>query len=300
DLIQALNQLGANVIDLNRTSCPPVKITANGLSGGYVEIPGEKSSQYISAIMLTAPYAESDVTIKIEGKLVSKTYVNMTKQIMADFGVTVEWTGEKEIRIKSGQRYQAQKYQIEPDASSASYFWGLAAITQGKVEISGFDQHSTQGDIGLVDILEKMGCHVFRSAEMISITGCEDLKGITVDMNTMSDVAPTLAVIALFAEGKTFIKNVSNMRIKECDRITAVCTELKKLGAEVKEFEDGLEISGKGQYHGTAIETYDDHRMAMAFSLAGLKIPEVRILNPKCVSKTFPGYFDLLFSNLAG
>lgn len=298
DLILALNQLGANVVDLEGTRCPPVRISANGLLGGVVEIPGEKSSQYISAIMLTAPYAKKDTTIKIKGNLVSKTYVEMTEQIMSDFGVKVEWNGEKEINIKSGQHYIAQNYQIEPDASSASYFWGLAAITQGKVEIPGFNLQSTQGDVGLIDILAKMGCQVKRSANSIVLIGSKDLKGITVDMNSMSDVAPTLAVIALFAEGKTIIKNVANMRIKECDRITAVCTELKKLGAEVKEFDDGLEITGNGNYNGNSINTYDDHRMAMAFSLAGLKIPGVTILNPECVSKTFPDYFDLLFSVL--
>jgi 3-phosphoshikimate 1-carboxyvinyltransferase len=298
DLIQALNQLGANVVDLNGTKCPPVQISANGLPGGGVEIPGGKSSQYISAIMLTAPYAKQDTIIRIKGNLVSKTYVKMTEQIMSDFGVKVEWKGDKEIKIKSGQHYTAQQYQIEPDASSASYFWGLAAITKGKVEISGFNPQSTQGDVGLIDILEKMGCQVKRSVNSITLTGSNALKGIKVDMNSMSDVAPTLAIIALFAEGKTVIKNVANMRIKECDRITAVCTELKKLGAKVKEFDDGLEITGNHQYHSASINTYDDHRMAMAFSLAGLKIPGINILNPECVSKTFPDYFDLLFSVL--
>jgi len=291
DLIQALQSLGCEVKDLKGTGCPPVEVLAKGLSGGEVLIPGDKSSQYISAIMLAAPYAQKETIIRVQGHLVSRTYVEMTRQLMADFGVTCEWVDEQTLRIPAAQCYQAQEFSIEGDASSASYFLGMAAVTQGKIKIKGIPRQSTQGDFGLVEILEQMGCKVTWQEDGVILEG-RPLKGVTVDMNTMSDVAPTLAVIALFAEGKTTINHVGNMRIKECDRIDAVTTELKKLGAQVEQWDDGLSIQGQGDFHGAEMETYDDHRMAMSLALAGLKIPGVRILEPNCVSKTFPDFFD--------
>ncbi len=292
DLLDALNSLGSQVIDTRGTGCPPVEIFARGLSGGYVNIPGDKSSQYISAIMIAAPYAEKQTTIRITGHLVSRTYVEMTRDIMATFGVNSQWIDNNTLSIKSGQHYIAQDYWIEGDASSASYFFGMAAVTGGKMTVSGLKPDSTQGDSGLLGILEQMGCSVVWKDNEVTIQG-GSLVGVDVDMNTMSDVAPTLAVVALFAEGETRINNVANMRIKECDRISAVVTELKKLGAKVEEWEDGLSITGSGKYNGAELHTYNDHRMAMALSLAGLKIPNVTILNPQCVSKTFPNFYEM-------
>jgi len=210
---------------------------------------------------------------------------------MSDFGVGCDWSSDNRLIIEPGQRYTGRKYAIEGDASSASYFFGLAAVTRGRMTITGLTPGSSQGDLGLLSILESMGCRVTWTGDGVTVEG-RRLKAVDVDMNTMSDVAPTLAAIALFAEGTTHIRNVGNMRIKECDRIRAVATELRKLGAAVTEHETGLSITGCGHFGGGDLDTWDDHRMAMALSLAGTGIPGVRINNPHCVSKTFPGYFE--------
>lgn len=299
DLIEALKPLGTQIEDINKTGCPPLKITATGLAGGAVSIPGDKSSQYVSAIMMSAPYAQKDTTIQVTGELVSRTYVEMTRRIMSDFKVKCDWIDEQTLLIAANQHYQGINYEIEGDASSASYFFGMAAITGGKISVSGLSKNSSQGDLGLVEILEKMGCEVEWGDNEIRLIG-KSLKAIDVDMNTMSDVAPTLAAVALFAEGETVIRNVGNMRIKECDRISATVTELRKLGATVHEWEDGLSIQGNETLHGATLETYDDHRMAMSFSLAGLKIPGVVILDPGCVSKTFPQFYDAFLPLIQG
>ena len=291
DLMDALNGLGAQVSDLSGNKCPPVQIVAEGLKGGRVRIPGDKSSQYISALMMAAPYAELKTEIEIVGNMVSRTYVEMTQHIMSDFGACVEWINPQLLVIHPHQHFLAMDYEIEGDASSASYFMGMAAITGGTVKIHGIRETSTQGDIGLLQVLESMGCIVHWEKDGVLIEG-RPMKAIEVDMNTMSDVAPTLAVIALFARGETRILNVGNMRIKECDRIKATVTELSKLGAQTKEWSDGLSIKGMGDYRPAMLNTYDDHRMAMSLSLAGLKIPGVIIQNPQCVTKTFPDFFD--------
>ncbi len=291
DLLGALNDLGGDVKDALGRGCPPVTVSARGLSGGVVSIPGEKSSQYISAILLAAPYAENQTTIEITGSLVSRSYVELTINMMRSFGVQCDWLTDSSLTIKPGQRYMAQNYSIEGDASSASYFFGLAAITRGRIKVTGIKPDSSQGDLGLLGILEQMGCEVHWEDDGVVVIG-KPLQAVEVDMNTMSDVAPTLAVIALFAEGTTKILNVGNMRIKECDRIHALTTELRKLGATVDETETGISVTGGLSYQGTDLETWDDHRMAMSLSLAGLRIPGVTILNPHCVSKTFPTFFE--------
>jgi 3-phosphoshikimate 1-carboxyvinyltransferase len=291
DLIEALNTLGAEVSDLTGSGCPPVKVVAGRLKGGKVQIPGDKSSQYISALMMTAPYAEAATRIEILGDLVSRTYVELTQSVMADFGVHCQWLNHQELEISPGQHYQATDFAVEGDASSASYFMGMAAITHGTIKIMGVRKDSQQGDLGLLDILEDMGCRIIWETDGVVVEG-NPLRAVEVDMNTMSDVAPTLAVIALFAEGETRILNVGNMRIKECDRIEACVTELRKLGAQVTEWEDGLSITGMGKYKSAVLDTYDDHRMAMSLSLAGLIIPGVTIQNPECVTKTFPDFYE--------
>lgn len=291
DLLDALKQVGAEIQDLNGSGCPPLKIQANQFNGGKIIIPGDKSSQYISSIMLTSPYAKEDVTIEIKGHLVSRTYVEMTRKIMHDFGAQTEWEGKNTLKISSKHPYVGRPYTIEGDASSASYFFALAAITEGTIKVKGIKSNSSQGDLGLLNILEEMGCLVSWDNDEVTVTG-RPLKGVSVDMNTMSDVAPTLAVIALFAEGTTHIKNVENMRIKECDRISALTTELKKVGADIIEEQDGLIITGKSTYSPAEFSTYDDHRMAMSLSLVGVKTPGIKIKDPACVNKTFPEFFD--------
>ncbi|NQU63515.1 MAG: 3-phosphoshikimate 1-carboxyvinyltransferase, partial [SAR324 cluster bacterium] len=260
--------------------------------GGSVDISGEKSSQYISAIMLAAAYAKNQTTIQITGNLVSKSYVELTIDMMSAFGVRCDWLSDNCLTIMPGQRYLGRNFSIEGDASSASYFFGLAAITQGEIKVTGIRPDSSQGDLGFLGILEQMGCDVHWEDDGVVVAG-KPLKAIEIDMNSMSDVAPTLAVVALFAEGTTKILNVGNMRIKECDRLHALTTELRKLGAKVEEDKTGINITGGGLYKGTELDTWGDHRMAMSLSLAGLKIPDVIIRNPDCVSKTFPTFFEM-------
>lgn len=291
-LIDALNHLGADVGSKEGTGCPPVLINACGLRGGTVNIPGNISSQYISAILLTAPYASSDVRIIVSDDLASKNYVDMTIDVMDRFGVAVERDSYKEFTVKSGQVYKGCEYMVEPDASGASYFFAAAAITGGKVRVEGLGDRSLQGDTKFVDILGKMGCRTAKSQDWLEVEGGE-LRGIDVDMNETPDVVQTLAPVAAFAKGKTRIRNVKNLRYKETDRITAIVNELKKVGVEAIEFEDGIEIVPSPP-HSAEISTYNDHRMAMSFSLLGLKTEGIRIKNPECVEKTFPDFFERL------
>ncbi len=291
-LIDALNQLGADVVSKEGTGCPPVLVNAAGLKGGTVNIPGNISSQYISAILLAAPYANSDVRIVVMDDLASKNYVDMTIDVMNRFGVAVERDSYKEFTVKSGQVYKGCKYMVEPDASGASYFFAAAAITGGKVRVEGLGDVSLQGDTKFVDILGKMGCRTSKSQDWLEVEGGE-LRGIDVDMNDTPDVVQTLAPVAVFAKGKTRIRNVKNLRYKETDRITAIINELKRVGVEAIEFEDGIEIIPSPP-HSADISTYNDHRMAMSFALLGLRTKGIRIKNPECVEKTFPDYFERL------
>jgi 3-phosphoshikimate 1-carboxyvinyltransferase (EC 2.5.1.19) len=274
------------------TGCPPVLINASGLRGGPVEIPGNVSSQYISAILLTSPYASDDVRIIVVDDLASKNYVDMTIDVMNRFGVAVERDSYKEFIVKAGQEYKGCEYMVEPDASGASYFFAAAAITGGKVRVEGLGDGSLQGDARFVDILSKMGCRATKSKDWLEVEGGK-LRGIDVDMNDTPDVVQTLAPVAAFAEGKTRIRNVRNLRYKETDRITAIVNELKKVGVEATEFEDGIEIIPSPP-HSADISTYNDHRMAMSFSLLGLRTKGIRIKNPECVEKTFPDFFERL------
>lgn len=290
ELVNILNRLGANISYLEKEGYPPIRIKANGLNGGNLSIRGDVSSQFISSILLSAPYAQSDIDLEIVGEVVSKPYIDMTIEIMQDFGVVVENEEYKRFYVKAGQRYKGREYTIESDCSSASYFFGAAGIAQGDVTINHINPYSLQGDIRFVDILEKMGAKVERGENYIRVIG-DKLKGISVDMSDMPDLVQTLAVVALFAEGTTEIKNVCNLRIKETDRLRALYNELTKLGARVEEKKDGLVIHPQKFYKPSEIETYNDHRMVMSFTLAGLRIPGIRIKNPECVSKSFPNFF---------
>jgi 3-phosphoshikimate 1-carboxyvinyltransferase len=291
-LIDALNQLGADVVSIDGSGCPPVLINAHGLTGGRVEIPGNISSQYISAILLAAPYAKSDVSVVVIDDLSSKNYVDMTIDVMNKFGVDVERDSYREFCVKSGQNYKGCEYMVEPDASGASYFFAAAAIAGGRVRVEGLGENSLQGDIKFVDILKEMGCSVRKSSDWLEVEGGA-LRGVDVDMNDTPDVVQTLASVAVFAEGNTRIRNVSNLRYKETDRITAIVNELKKVGVEVKEFDDGIEIIPSPP-HSAEISTYDDHRMAMSFALLGLRVKGIKIKEPECVEKTFPDFFERL------
>jgi len=292
ELIDGLNQAGADVASKHKTGCPPVLINAHGLRGGTITLKGGVSSQYVSAILLAAPYASNDVRVVLSEDLVSKKYVDMTIAVMNVFGVDVERKSYKEFYVKSGQVYKGCEYTVEPDASSASYFFAAAAITGGKVRVEGLGVNSRQADASFVDILGKMGCAVKKADNRLEVEGGR-LKGIDIDMNGAPDVVQTLAAVAVFAEGKTCIRNVRNLRYKETDRITALVNELKKIGISVKEYEDGLEIEASTP-HSAEIATYDDHRMAMSFALIGLRTKGIKITNPECVNKTFPDFFERL------
>lgn len=290
ELLDGLNQLGADVISKKNTNCPPVLINASGLKGGTIKMKGDASSQYISAILLAAPYAVSDVRIIITDDLVSKNYVDMTIEVMNRFGTSVERESYKEFHVSSDQCYKGCEYVVEPDASSASYFLAAAAITGGKVRIDCLGENSLQGDASFIDILRDMGCRTRKSKDWLEVVGGK-LRGVDVDLNDTPDVVQTLAVVAVFAEGKTRIRNVKNLRYKETDRITALVNELKKIGVEVSEYEDGIEINPSTP-HPAEISTYNDHRMAMSFALIGLRTRGIKIKNPECVDKTFPDFFE--------
>ena len=293
DLVDGLSQLGANLRCLNDTDCPPVEVIADGLPGGKTRLSGAISSQYLTAILLVAPYAKSEVEIEIIDKLVSVPYVEMTMRLMRHFGVSVNHKDFQTFQIPR-QNYQSPgKLYVEGDASTASYFLAGAAITGGSVTVKGCGTESIQGDSRFAEVLEQMGAKVDWGARQVKLTG-STLNGIDVDMNQMPDAAMTLAVTALFASGPTAIRNIYNWRVKETERLKAVSTELRKLGALVEEGHDYLVIHPPTQIKIASINTYDDHRMAMSFSLVACGKSSVTICNPDCVSKTFPDYFEVL------
>ena len=292
DLLDALTQIGVSARSQFNNGHLPVIVEANGLEGGKTRLDASKSSQFLTALLLVAPYAKNDLEIEVLGDL-KTPYIDITLSVMEAFGVDVINEDYRSFRIQSGQYYQPCIYNIEPDASSASYFFAAAALTGGRVTVQHLHLDSTQGDIRFVHVLEQMGCRVDVSDIGITVTGPRRLKGIDVDMKALSDTVLTLAAIAPFADSKVTIRNIEHTRWQETDRIHAMVTELRKLGAPVVEHRDGLEIS-PAPITPAAIDTYDDHRVAMAFSLIGLKTPGIRINDPECVSKTFPTYFQVL------
>jgi 3-phosphoshikimate 1-carboxyvinyltransferase len=291
DLLTALNGLGADAVSDLGTGCPPVTIKANGLDGGFAFVKGDVSSQFLSGLLMALPYSRDVTTVEVQGVLVSKPYIEMTMDVMEAFGVTINNRKFRRFDIRPAP-YRGREYLIEPDASAASYFFAMAAITGSTVTVEGLGTTSVQGDLAFVDILEHMGCTVEREWSRTTVTG-GPLRAVDVDMNAISDTVMTLGVVALFADGVSRIRNVGHIRHKETDRIAALATELRKLGAKVDDQPDGLVIDppGLASLHGARIATYDDHRMAMSFALAGLKIPGVVILDPGCVAKTYPGFW---------
>ncbi len=292
DLIAALNQLGANIRSETGSGAPPVITESQGLRGGTASLRGDISSQYLSAVLMAAPRADNDVQLEIEGELVSQPYVEMTLAVMQAFGVQVEATPGERYHIRP-QTYQGRTYEIEPDASAASYFLAAAAICGGIVRVEGLSADSLQGDVAFADVLAQMGCDVQYLPDAIEVTGGQ-LRGVEVNMNAISDTVQTLAAVALFADGPTTVRGVAHVRHKETDRIGDLITELRKLGAGAEELADGLRII-PASLQGAAIDTYDDHRMAMSLALVGLRQSGVVINNPACTGKTYPNYFDDLF-----
>ena len=290
DLLNCLTQMGVQAVSANDNGCPPIDISGGEVPGGEIKLAGDKSSQYLTSVLLSAPYFKNDTCIQIQGDLTSKSYADITLDIMKTFGVHVENESYQRFKVNAGDRYKAQTYKVESDWSSASYFLAAAAVTGGEITLTDINPHSVQGDAQFTSVLEKMGCRVDKKSNTLHIKG-NPLRGITINMNNMPDAVQTLAVTALFAEGETVIQGIGNLRIKETDRISALANELTRLGAGVEAGEDYL-IIRPGNYAGAEIETYNDHRMAMSFAVAGLKIPGVRIKGPKCVEKSFPDFFQ--------
>lgn len=290
-LLDSLIQLGVPAHSLKSNGCPPVIIVGGRCSGGLTTIDCSVSSQYLSALLLIAPCLPRGLTIDVSRGPVSKPYIDMTVDIMKAFGVALRRDNYTHFEVPGGQTYQAGDYAVEPDASNAGYFWAAAAVTGSRVKVGGLSLNSRQGDVGLANVLEQMGCRVDHDPDGIAVTGGE-LSAVTVDMGHMPDVVPTLAVVAAFAKGTTVIRNVAHLRVKECDRLAAVAQELAKMGIESRTLDNELHVVG-GQPRGAEIDTYDDHRMAMSFAVAGLKIPGIHIQNPDCVAKSFPNYWDI-------
>ena len=296
DLVDALRQLGVQIEYLQRDGFPPLRIVANGIRGGEVTVRGNISSQYLTALLMSAPLAQQDMVINVEGDLVSKPYIDMTVDVIRSFGATVETSGYERFRVPGRQSYRSPGTAlVEGDASSATYFLAAAAIRGGTVRVYGVGANSVQGDVGLANVLEQMGAAVSRGPDWIEVSR-GDLRGVDLDLNHIPDAAMTVATTALFAQGKTAIRNVANWRVKETDRLAAMATELRKVGAEVYEGDDYLEITPPAGIKPATIDTYNDHRMAMSFSLAALGDAAITINDPDCVSKTFPEYFEQLAS----
>jgi 3-phosphoshikimate 1-carboxyvinyltransferase len=304
DLIDGLVQLGADVSCVEETGCPPVTINANGLKGGKAAISGKLSSQFLSSLLMAAPAADGDVTISIKDELISAPYVELTTGLMKKFGVNVEVIGDMDgtptFHIPASEKYMSPgTILVEGDASSASYFLAGAAITGGTVTVRGCGSESVQGDVAFANVMEQMGATVTWAAESITVTRDPSvrLKGVDVDCGKIPDAAMTLAVAALFAEGPTTIRNVYSWRLKETERMVAIVAECTKLGGRVEEFNDYCIIhppKDNKLNDNVLIETYDDHRMAMTFSLAACAGVNVIINDPGCTAKTFPTYFEVL------
>lgn len=293
-LLDGLRALGVNAYSEAGTGCPPVVVESDGLDGGEVTMPGDQSSQYFSGLLMVGPITREGLTIHVEREMVSKPFIDMTAASMRAFGVNMSRNADFSLlEAPGGQAYGARDYFVEPDASNASYFFGAAAITSGRVRLEHLDRSSAQGDLQFLDALRAMGCEVTDDDGFAEVRGPHQLRGITVDANDFSDTALTLCALAPFAAGPTEIRNIEHTRRQECDRIAAAVSELRKLGQEVEEFADGLCIMPR-PIRPAVIETYNDHRVAMAFALVGLVAPGVQISDPGCTTKTFPDYWERL------
>lgn len=291
DLMDGLAQIGVASLSLNGTGCPPIEIKGGRIEGGNMTLDCSISSQFLSSVLLMAPLTQKGITVTMIKDLVSKPYVDMTLDIMERLGVQVERSGYDSFTVPGSQVYRHGDYAVEPDCSQASYFWGAAAVTGKTVKVKNISETSRQGDVKFAGVLEQMGCTVYHEKDGIAVKGGK-LKSVCVDMESMPDIVPTLAVVASFAEGTTEISNVAHLKEKECDRLGCVATELIKMGIDAKATDSGLIVKG-GSHRGSEIETYDDHRMAMSFAIAGLNVPGVMIRDEQCVKKSFPNFWDV-------
>ena len=295
-LVDALNSMGAHVICIDRNGCPPVRIQAHGLSGGKIALDSGLSSQYLSSLLLAAPYAAKDTHIQVMGPLPSQPYVQMTLDVMKRFGVEAHQREDQLFTIPARQRYEPQDYAVEGDASSATYFMAAAAITGGTVRIANLDHHSKQGDLRFGKILKAMGCTVNPWNGGTQITGpLSNHEDLDFDLHDVPDMVPALAVVSAFRKGKTALTNIAHLRIKESDRIAALTHELRKIGVHVDEKDDAMTVQGLPS-GGAIIECYNDHRIAMSFAVAGLAIEGIVIKDPDCVKKSFPDFWEKLES----
>ncbi len=290
-LVESLQALGVRVEHTGKAGFPPVDVWADGCRGGKVRMDGSLSSQYFTALLLAAPYMRDGLDLEVDGVLVSQPYLDITIDIMRAFGVAVTRAGYQRFQVSPGQGYRARDYAIEPDASNATYFLGAAALTGGSVRIEGLGYRSAQGDVHFLDTLEALGCQAVRGEDYLEVHGPSILRGADLNLADMNDTAQTVAALAPFCDGPVTLRGLEHTRHQETDRVAAVTTELRKLGARVDERLDGWTI-WPSNLHAADIATYDDHRMAMAFSLIGLRVPGVRIENPDCVAKTFPDFFE--------
>jgi len=297
DLLEGLNQLGVPARSLAGNGCPPVEVPGGSLAGGKALLNCALSSQFLSALLLVAPCSRNGVEVQVQHGPVSRPYIDITLDTMARFGVhsdrrTYEW-----FSIPAGQRYRPGTHEVEPDCSQAGYFWAAAAITGSTIVVNGTRLDSRQGDIRLVEILERMGCRASAGASGVAVTGGE-LTAAEIDMGDIPDVVPTLAVVAAFARGRTILRNVAHLKEKESDRLAAVCSELSKMGIECGYDEDGLWVQG-GHPNGASIDCHNDHRIAMSFAVAGLKAAGLKIQDEACVQKSFPAFWEV-FEGLYG
>ncbi len=290
-LLEALNQLGVAARAVEGNHCPPVTIPGGQVTGKNVAINCSVSSQFLSSLLLMAPCTPKGLSISVSHGPVSRPYVDMTVDIMQRFGLKVGREGYTRFEVPGRQTYRSGDYTVAPDASQAGYFWGAAAITGGSVTVEGVTRDSGQGDVGLSRVFERMGCRVDDATDGITVTG-GDLRAVTVDMADMPDMVPTLAVVAAFAKGTTIIENVAHLKAKESDRLASTCAELNKMGIDAVAEHDRLLVTG-GTAHGATIATYDDHRIAMSFAMAGLVVPGVKIMDPGCVEKSFPNFWQV-------
>ncbi|WP_440106760.1 3-phosphoshikimate 1-carboxyvinyltransferase [Streptosporangium sp. H16] len=292
-LLDALGVLGVNARALAANGSPPIEIQGPMLRGGPTRIDGTVSSQFASSLLISAPVTEQGIDLDVVGDLVSKPYVDMTVTAMRQRGIEIRREGYSAFSVQGGQSYRGGEITVEPDASGMSYFLAAAAILGGKVTIPGIGLDSLQGDVGLVQVFVDMGCTSSVDGDGITLEG-GTLRGIDIDMTNMPDVVPTLAAVAAYASGRTHITGIGNLRFKECDRIEAVSTELGRMGVTVETTEDTMTIHGGSEPKGAVIDTYDDHRIAMTFAIAGLRTPEVVIRDPACVTKSFPNFWERL------
>jgi 3-phosphoshikimate 1-carboxyvinyltransferase len=297
DLVDALRPLGAQIDYLGTPGFPPLQLHPSQLQlDRPVSVRGDVSSQFLTALLLALPLSGRAVRIEVEGELISKPYVEITLNLMSRFGVNVQREAWKTFTVPAGSYKSPGEITIEGDASSASYFLAAGVLGGGPVRVNGVGRQSIQGDVRFIEVLEQMGAHITLGEHWIEARGSGRLRALDADLNHIPDAAMTAAVLALFADGPSTLRNIASWRVKETDRLAAMATELRKLGAQVEEGAEDLRITPPTHWRAASIDTYDDHRMAMCFSLAAFGGVTVRIQDPGCVAKTFPDYFQALAS----